>query len=221
MEEPSPKIPIRSEPPRPKAIDQNDVRLADLEGKLKFLKTEHERMLEGLHREIETLKERNQNLQFQLVFSGTKYESGAEEEPKNTEEISRLESNIKKLESELEEVKERNSHLENLVKELEEELKRSKALEVQETRSTDSTIIQSPLAQRSPSPESDENKENADLVDVEYEDDLSIPSPSETSTSTPTPPPEYMIKLQEAEAMIQRLQNENMTQKNEVKILHI
>ena len=36
------------------------------------------------------------------------------------------------------------------------------------------------------------------------------------TTSTPTPPPEYLLKLQQAEAMILKLQNENVAQRQEV-----
>ena len=206
------------EVPRSKSTVQNEVRLADLEGKFKFLKKEHAKMLQGLHREIESLKEKNKNLQFQMVFKETNIDEEplvSEKDDGNKEEISRMELNIQKLELELEEVKERNKSLEDLVKKLEEDLKN-----VQETQSNNSTIIQSPLPQRSTSPEFEENKENNRLLG--YDDDLlSMPSPSETTTSTPTPPPEYIVKLQEAEAMIQRLQNENMTQKNEVWLLPI
>ena len=51
------------------------------------------------------------------------------------------------------------------------------------------------------------------------EEDLSSLAESllSSTTSTPTPPPEYVARLQQAEAMIQKLQHENVAQRLEVR----
>ena len=55
-------------------------------------------------------------------------------------------------------------------------------------------------------------RENID----EYDDEMSFPDTSGSSTSTPTPPEEYVVKLQQAEVMIEKLKDENRHQRKEV-----
>ena len=61
-----------------------------------------------------------------------------------------------------------------------------------------------------------------DLTDAEEnideDDELSFPDISASSMSTPTPPDEYVVKLQEAEVMIEKLRNTNQHHRTEVKI---
>ena len=52
---------------------------------------------------------------------------------------------------------------------------------------------------------------------VDDSDEISFPDISASSMSTPTPPDEYLIKLQEAEVMIERLRNSNRHQRTEVR----
>ena len=49
-------------------------------------------------------------------------------------------------------------------------------------------------------------------------DEISFPDISASSMSTPTPPDEYLIKLQEADVMIERLRNTNRDQRTEVRV---
>jgi hypothetical protein len=53
-------------PERPKGPDS--ARVAQLEQNIRFLQEQHQLMLTGLHNEIESLRNRNRELQFQLVF---------------------------------------------------------------------------------------------------------------------------------------------------------
>ena len=50
-------------------------------------------------------------------------------------------------------------------------------------------------------------------------DEISFPDISASSMSTPTPPDEYVMKLQEAEVMIEKLRNTNRHHRTEVSIL--
>ena len=50
-------------------------------------------------------------------------------------------------------------------------------------------------------------------------DEISFPDISASSMSTPTPPDEYVMKLQEAEVMIEQLRNTNRHHRTEVSIL--
>ena len=58
-----------------------------------------------------------------------------------------------------------------------------------------------------------DTEENID----EY-DEISFPDISASSMSTPTPPDEYVVKLQEAEVMIEKLRNTNQHHRTEVEI---
>ena len=77
---------------------------------------------------------------------------------------------------------------------------------------------------------SEEDKENLlepvrEIDQVGDGDDEELSSLAESllsvTTSTPTPPPEYLLKLQQAEAMILKLQNENVAQRQEVNVLNL
>ena len=50
-------------------------------------------------------------------------------------------------------------------------------------------------------------------------DEISFPDISASSMSTPTPPDEYVMKLQEAEVMIEQLRNTNRHHRTEVSTL--
>ena len=58
---------------------------------------------------------------------------------------------------------------------------------------------------------------------LEELEDMSMPDTTGSSMSTPTPPDEYVMKLQEAEVMIEKLKYENRNHRKEVikTLLHI
>ncbi|KAL4705196.1 hypothetical protein ACJJTC_013996 [Scirpophaga incertulas] len=69
------KLQIKKSPPEPGSsgfiIGGSDAaaRVAHLEHSVRFLQEQHRQMLSGLHAEIEALRERNRDLQFQLIFN--------------------------------------------------------------------------------------------------------------------------------------------------------
>ncbi|XP_022814175.1 uncharacterized protein LOC111347982 isoform X2 [Spodoptera litura] len=99
-------------------------RVAHLEHSVRFLQEQHRQMLSGLHAEIEALRERNRDLQFQLIFnkeSSPKASSPpAEENTENNEaklkrEVSRLEQEASTARSEAKAAEARALQLQMLV----------------------------------------------------------------------------------------------------------
>ncbi|CAG9786495.1 unnamed protein product [Diatraea saccharalis] len=77
-------------------------RVAHLEHSVRFLQEQHRQMLSGLHTEIEALRERNRDLQFQLIFnkeSSPKTTPASEEINENSEEAN-LKREVSRLERE-------------------------------------------------------------------------------------------------------------------------
>ncbi|CAK1579871.1 unnamed protein product [Parnassius mnemosyne] len=100
------KLQVKKSPPDTTSsgfiISGNDAvaRVAHLEHSVRFLQEQHRLMLSGLHAEIEALRERNRDLQFQLIFNKDSAQktsaSAGEEASENNEaqlrrEVARLE----------------------------------------------------------------------------------------------------------------------------------
>ena len=65
-----------------------------------------------------------------------------------------------------------------------------------------------------------EKQDRSDLEEnIDDYDEISFPDISASSMSTPTPPDEYVIKLQEADVMIEQLRNANRHHRTEVSII--
>ncbi|KAL0839161.1 hypothetical protein ABMA28_017130 [Loxostege sticticalis] len=78
-------------------------RVAHLEHSVRFLQEQHRQMLSGLHSEIEALRERNRDLQFQLIFnkeSSPKPATPAQEESGESAEETNLKRDVSRLERE-------------------------------------------------------------------------------------------------------------------------
>ncbi|XP_059045719.1 uncharacterized protein LOC131841418 isoform X1 [Achroia grisella] len=73
-------------------------RVAHLEHSVRFLQEQHRLMLSGLHTEIEALRERNRDLQFQLIFNKESSPKTATSSPANEEngENNEREANLKR-----------------------------------------------------------------------------------------------------------------------------
>ncbi|KAK3912317.1 Coiled-coil domain-containing protein 74B [Frankliniella fusca] len=167
--------------------------ITQLEQNIKFLKEQHHLMLTSLHQEVETLRQRNRDLQFQLVFSKGSLAlvkstpSSPEDDckpqtalsPKQVNlsslQVEILERDIAELRSLLTEAKARNSSLENVIDEQKKQL------------------------------ESFSNKSAA-------------PS-DESSISTNSPDPDLAFKLEDAEKVIRRLRRENDEQRRELAMI--
>ncbi|CAG5038352.1 unnamed protein product [Parnassius apollo] len=103
------KLQVKKSPPDTTSsgfiISGNDAvaRVAHLEHSVRFLQEQHRLMLSGLHAEIEALRERNRDLQFQLIFnkeSAPKASTSAGEDvPENSEEA-QLRREVGRLERE-------------------------------------------------------------------------------------------------------------------------
>ncbi|KAG7308913.1 hypothetical protein JYU34_006184, partial [Plutella xylostella] len=84
------QIKSKSPPSEPGFVVSGDPasRAAHLEHSVRFLQEQHRLMLGGLHSEIEALRERNRDLQFQLIFnkeSSSKTPSPATEDAEKNE----------------------------------------------------------------------------------------------------------------------------------------
>lgn len=99
-------------------------RVAHLEHSVRFLQEQHRQMLSGLHAEIEALRERNRDLQFQLIFNKESSPKAstppAEENTENNEaklkrEVTRLEQEASTARSEAKAAEARALQLQLLV----------------------------------------------------------------------------------------------------------
>ncbi|KYB25959.1 uncharacterized protein LOC100142448 isoform X1 [Tribolium castaneum] len=124
-------------PERPKGPDS--ARVAQLEQNIRFLQEQHQLMLTGLHNEIESLRIRNRELQFQLVFvKGTLPSSPSSPEddskhkvyssPKQINitplQVEILEKELGELKFQLQEIESRNVYLSAIVDEQKKKLER-------------------------------------------------------------------------------------------------
>ncbi|XP_018561122.1 uncharacterized protein LOC108903432 isoform X2 [Anoplophora glabripennis] len=129
--------------PRPAETPKGpeNVRIAQLEQNIKFLQEQHHLMLTGLHKEIESLKSRNRELQFQLVFvKGTLPSSGSPSSPEDDAkhkvysspkpfnitplQVEILEKELSDLKLQLQETESRNLYLSAIVDEQKKKLER-------------------------------------------------------------------------------------------------
>ncbi|XP_026735151.1 uncharacterized protein LOC113499028 isoform X2 [Trichoplusia ni] len=119
---------VKKSPPEPTSggfIIGGDpaARVAHLEHSVRFLQEQHRLMLSGLHAEIEALRERNRDLQFQLIFnkeSPPKANSPVEEpvesnETKLKREVTRLEREASVARGEAKSAEARAEQLQKLV----------------------------------------------------------------------------------------------------------
>lgn len=200
--------------------------IANLEGKIAFLKKQHSDMLGALHNEVEQLKQKNKELQFQLVMRGFSSQMSLTGKNKNEDQkdspvqvlqapsfqLESLESNMKKLQADLHEARSRNIYLTDLVEE-----QRRKLAEVEFRQSARGVVPPNnghssfPLA----SPEGPDDSDHS-LVS------------SATSTVVSNTPVRYRQssfaeetevvnrQLKRAEMAIEQLQQENIRQRQEI-----
>ncbi|KAF2879451.1 hypothetical protein ILUMI_26731 [Ignelater luminosus] len=114
-------------------------RVAQLEQNIRFLQEQHSQMLAGLHKEIDNLRHRNRELQFQLVFT----KGGIPSSPSSPEDDTKpkiypspkqvnctplqveiLEKELGELKSQLQEIDDRNAYLSAIVEEQKKKLER-------------------------------------------------------------------------------------------------
>ncbi|XP_047504012.1 uncharacterized protein LOC125049042 isoform X3 [Pieris napi] len=74
-------------------------RIAHLEHSIRFLQEQHRLMLSGLHAEIESLRERNRDLQFQLIFNKEPAKNTSTTDD-NENQVSSLRREVERLEKE-------------------------------------------------------------------------------------------------------------------------
>lgn len=186
-------------------------RILRLEKNIAWLQDQHNLMLAALHNEIETLKSRNRELQFQLLMGGTSamaplgtpedLEMSAGGGSRSLALISQLsgvpplqaeilDNEIKELQSTLHEARSRNVYLSNLV-----EQQKKKLVKLEEEASIHVESIPSPPSTADPS-----------ITEL-------------FAQRTPTPPSipaEFLKKLAEAEDLVNQLQRENASQREEL-----
>nr|CAH7729740.1 unnamed protein product [Callosobruchus chinensis] len=110
-------------------------RVAQLEQNIKFLQEQHALMLNGLHNEVESLKNRNRELQFQLIFANkgstpvsspsssseddSKYKAYSSPQPLNDTplQVEILERELGELKLQLQEAEKRNVYFSSIVDE--------------------------------------------------------------------------------------------------------
>ncbi|CAG4991942.1 unnamed protein product [Colias eurytheme] len=97
---------IKKSPPEPSSsgfyIGSGDAtaRIAHLEHSVRFLQEQHRQMLSGLHAEIESLRERNRDLQFQLIFNKEPSKPSATGGDDNENQMTVLRREVERLETE-------------------------------------------------------------------------------------------------------------------------
>jgi len=164
-----------------------------LERRLTLLQEEHTKMLADLHKELETVKCKNRELQFQLLLGqhvpvqppGGAVAHLAELTPGEAEELG---AEIKELQASLHEARSRNVYLSNMLEKQEQKLK-----QLEEER---------------------EAVSEAKMKCAEKE-------AQEPETSTPAVPTELFKKLQRTEDLVAQLKNENRSQREELAELRL
>ncbi|KRT83504.1 hypothetical protein AMK59_4541 [Oryctes borbonicus] len=114
-------------------------RVAQLEQNIRFLQEQHQSMLNGLHHEIDSLRHRNRELQFQLVFAKTSLPSTPSSPDDDTKpkvnispkqvnvtplQVELLEREVSDLKIQLQEAESRNVYLSAIVDEQKKKLER-------------------------------------------------------------------------------------------------
>lgn len=173
----------------------NGDRTAQLEQNMKFLQEQHQATLVALHQEVETLRQRNRDLQFQLVFSKgsnvsspvTSPEDGGNGfvKPKGSPscvnvtplQVELLEKDLQDIKTSLNEAKRHNIHLDDIIE------KQKKMLELKDI---------------------EEKKLAVNDIGIQVGGG---PDPLQMDLTT---------RLEDAEAMVKRLRRENEDQRREI-----
>nr|CAD7444210.1 unnamed protein product [Timema bartmani] len=185
------------------------LRVAQLEQNIRFLQEQHQVMLASLHQEVELLRQRNRDLQFQLVFTkgGVTLVQSSPSPPSSEDDgkpkiflspkqvnmtplqVEILERDIAELKGALQEAKTKNLYLSGIV---EEQKKKIASMEVnkRELETVGTKII--------PKSRSDAQIQAEGFIE-ESEDQQ-----------------ELIMKLDDAEKVIRRLQRENDDQRREL-----
>ncbi|XP_077258834.1 uncharacterized protein LOC143895517 [Temnothorax americanus] len=169
-------------------------RVMQLEQNVKFLQEQHQATLVALHQEIECLRQRNRDLQFQLVFSKRAH-YGAASSPSSPEDngngfakskgspicvnvtplqVELLEKDLQDIKVSLQEAKTHNQYLSNIIEQ------QKKRLDITE-----------------------EQRNKIEVADV----GIQVGDPVQAS---------LVVLLEESYAMVKRLRKENMDQKKEI-----
>ncbi|KAH0569126.1 uncharacterized protein LOC123260301 isoform X2 [Cotesia glomerata] len=145
-------------PLRSQQTPGNGDRTAQLEQNMKFLQEQHQATLVALHQEVETLRQRNRDLQFQLVFTkGTACTNSPSSPEDNSSgfvkpKIELLERDLEELKVSFNDVKKQNVHLLEIIEQqklkLEQTAKEKEklkvtdaAIQVEETNSVNSELV--------------------------------------------------------------------------------
>ncbi|XP_033219578.1 uncharacterized protein LOC117174507 [Belonocnema kinseyi] len=173
----------------------NGDRTAQLEQNMKFLQEQHQATLVALHQEVETLRQRNRDLQFQLVFSKGSNVSSTASSPEDSGngftkakgspayvnvtplQVELLEKDLQDIKTSLNESKTHNIHLSEIIE------KQKKILELTDVRAEKLAVKD---------------------VGVQIE---SGPDAAQVDLAT---------RLEDAEAMVKRLRRENEDQRREM-----
>ncbi|OXU25408.1 hypothetical protein TSAR_012626 [Trichomalopsis sarcophagae] len=175
----------------------NSDKVTQLEQNMKFLQDQHQATLVALHQEVEILRQRNRDLQFQLIFSkGTNYASSSPSSPEDSGngfakpkqgspasvnvaplQVELLEKDLQDMKSSLNEAKTRNIYLSEVIE------KQKKSLEL-----------------------SEKSKEKQKVTDVGVQVDGVLECQQV----------ELQARLDDAEALVKRLRQENEDQRKEI-----
>lgn len=178
------------------------LRVTQLEQNIRFLHEQHQLMLSGLHQEIETLRRRNRDLQFQLVFTKknavyggqqTSSESSPDDDGKtktlaaspnqmcNTQnlQVEMLEKDILDLRTTLNDLSERNNNLSKTLDEQAERLEKALSIEGEyEARLEDANKLIKRLRR-----ENDDQRREMSILRSQLNSKGSIPSTSPSSSA--------------------------------------
>ncbi|EZA54351.1 hypothetical protein DMN91_001636 [Ooceraea biroi] len=174
-------------------------RVMQLEQNMKFLQEQHQATLVALHQEIESLRQRNRDLQFQLVFSKRAH-CGVPSSPSSPEDngngfakskgspicvnvaplqVELLEKDLQDIKASLQEAKTQNQYLSNIIE--------------QQKKRLDATEEQNKI----------EEKNKIEVADAA----IQVGDPVQAS---------LVVLLEESYAMVKRLHKENLDQKKEI-----
>ncbi|XP_049803984.1 uncharacterized protein LOC126241678 isoform X1 [Schistocerca nitens] len=187
------------------------LRITYLEQNIRFLQEQHQAMLASLHHEIEQLKQRNRELQFQLVFSNGGLIQSSPSSPEDDSkpkiilspkqvntvplQVEMLEKEVTELKAALSDSKAQNSYLCGII----EEQKKTKDNE-KENEETDTT---------------DNRTQCNTKLDAQNQVESSA-KPLGNKAETTAADPDLILKLEEAEKLIRKLRRENEDQRREL-----
>eukprot|EP00090_Calanus_glacialis_P045574 TRINITY_DN8550_c0_g1_i1.p1 TRINITY_DN8550_c0_g1~~TRINITY_DN8550_c0_g1_i1.p1 ORF type:complete len:330 (-),score=83.00 TRINITY_DN8550_c0_g1_i1:147-1136(-) len=167
-----------------------------LEKNLSMLKEQHAAMLADLHNEIETIKNKNRELQFQLLLGTSPHPPATSEQPDRVAQITEISpveaeilgNEIKELQSTLHEARSRNVYLANLIEKQQAKL---------------------------------QQMEKAAEEDVQAKTTIVEKDRQAIETSAPEVSTELFKKLQRTENLVNHLKNENKNQREELAELRL